>query len=84
MFKKLKTKMGKKRKEITKKVLRAQQESEQHRIARSRRKINKVANMKPGARKTIHEGLISNKTPLEVMREEYSRRKYEREKRFNK
>jgi len=49
---------------------------------RQKKKINKVANMKPGARKAISEGLIGNKKPLQVMKEEYQRRKDERERRY--
>ena len=53
---------------------------EQDKIRRQKQKINDLVNMKPGARKAIKAGLIMKKKPLEVMRDEYERRKYEREK----
>jgi len=49
-------------------------------VERAKKKANKLANMKPGARKAITEGLASRKGPMQVMKEEYERRKYEREK----
>ncbi|MBD3263560.1 MAG: hypothetical protein GF375_00475 [Candidatus Omnitrophica bacterium] len=47
---------------------------------RLKRKSEKLANMKPSARKAIVEGLATRKGPIQVMKEEYARRKYEREK----
>jgi len=51
---------------------------------RRRKKANKVANMKPGARRAIYEGLIARKGPLDVMKEEYVRRKYGRQQKQKK
>jgi len=57
--------------------------SEQQRAERLRRKNKKIKTMKDGARKAITEGLIQRKTPMQVMKDEYVRRKYEREKKYN-
>ena len=38
--------------------------------------------MKPGARRAITEGIAMHKSPLDVMREEHSRRKYERQQKY--
>lgn len=46
---------------------------------RQRVKQDKLKHMAPGARKTITQGLMTRSSPMDVMREEYNRRKYERE-----
>jgi hypothetical protein len=54
--------------------------TEQMKAERLRRRSDKLFNMKPGARKAIVEGLKLHKSPLQVMKDEYDRRKFEREK----
>ena len=54
--------------------------TEQMRAEKKRKKLNKLVHMKPGARQAIVHGMMAKKTPMEVMREEYDRRKSEREK----
>jgi hypothetical protein len=39
---------------------------------------------KPSIRQVLSEGLCLNKSPMQVMREEWERRKMEREKKYNK
>jgi len=53
--------------------------TEQMRAERLRKRIDKRIDMKPGARKTISEGIALRKSPLDVMHEEYNRRRFERE-----
>ena len=52
--------------------------TEQQKAEKLRKKQNKMVNMKPGARKAIIEGVALKKNPLDVMKDEYERRKYER------
>ena len=63
-------------------ILEARIEYEKRKAERYQRKIERINQMKPGAIKAIREGLLYNKTPLQVMREEWERRKREREKKF--
>jgi hypothetical protein len=58
--------------------------TEQMKAERLRKRHNNISNMKPGAKKAILEGLVMKKSPLDVMKEEYSRRKYERNKKYNR
>lgn len=58
----------------------ARVEYEQLRAERLREKQKRVSELPPGVKRTILEGLMYRKSPLEVMREEWDRRKYEREK----
>ena len=53
--------------------------TEQMRAEKLRRKINKRIDMKPGAGQAIVHGMAMKKSPMDVMKEEYSRRRYERE-----
>lgn len=53
---------------------------EEDKARRQKAKAKKLANMKPGAHKAISEGLALRKGPIQVMKEEAARRKYEREK----
>ena len=53
--------------------------SEQKRAEKLRKKIKNIQDAKPGAVKAIRSGLMTNAKPLEVMRREYDRRKYERD-----
>lgn len=47
---------------------------------RQRKRLHKMQNMDEGAVKAIMTGLQSKETPLSVMKQEYHRRKYERER----
>lgn len=75
-------------KKWTKKWLKIKQEvsemSEQQKAERFRKKQNKLKNMKDGTKKNflIHFDRKSN--PLVFMKDEYSRRKYERNNKYNK
>lgn len=75
----IKKKLLKKKKDMQEQMQRGRIVTEQMRAEKLRRKQNKYANMKPGARKAIHDGLVMRKSPLDVMKDEYSRRKFERE-----
>lgn len=52
----------------------------QMKAERARKKNKRIDEMQPGAVKAIAEGLRSKSSPLDVMKQEYYRRKYEREK----
>ena len=51
---------------------------------RIRKRSDNLQHMKPGARKAIIEGMAMKKNPMDVMKEEYSRRRYERENKKNR
>ena len=53
--------------------------TEQMKAEKLRKKINKRIDMKPGARQAIVHGLVMKKKPMDVMKEEYNRRRFERE-----
>lgn len=53
--------------------------TEQMKAERKRKKMNKLLHMKPGAKQALVHGMAMKKHPLEVMSEELSRRRYERE-----
>jgi len=63
---------------------RGREVTEQMRAEKLRRKINKRMNMKPGARQAIVHGIALKKNPMEVMSEEYNRRKAVREQKKKK
>ena len=52
--------------------------TEQMRADRKRKKMDNLIHMKPGARQAIVHGMMMKKNPMNVMKEEYSRRRYER------
>lgn len=56
--------------------------TEQMRAEKLRKRGERLANMKPGARRAITEGIIARKNPMDVMKEEYERRKYERQQKY--
>ena len=70
-----------KKKKLSDQMERGREVSIQKRDKRRRKKIDKLTNMKPGARQAIAHGMAMKKHPLDVMKEEYSRRRKEREKR---
>lgn len=59
-------------------VQRGREITEQMKAERIRKKQNRLINAKPGAITAIRSGLVTHANPLDVMREEYDRRKYER------
>lgn len=59
-------------------IERGRQVTLQMKAERQRKKLRKFMDMKPGARKAITEGMMSKSSPLDVMKNEYKRRKYER------
>jgi len=73
-----------KKKSMQEQMQRGRVVTEQMRAERKRKKINKLINMKPGARKAISDGIVLRKSPLDVMREEYDRRRFEREQKNKK
>ena len=58
--------------------------TEQMRAEKLRKKNNKRINMKPGPRQAIVHGIAMKKSPMDVMREELSRRRFEREQKNKK
>ena len=55
--------------------------TEQVKAEKLRKKQNRLKDAKPGAITAIRSGLVTHANPLDVMKEEYERRKYEREHR---
>jgi hypothetical protein len=58
---------------------RGRERTEQQRAEKLRRKMKRFEDLKPGVRKSIIEGRMMNKSTLDVMRDEYERRKFDRE-----
>jgi len=77
-------KLSRKKDEMVKQMRRGREVTEQMRAEKLRRKQKKLADMKPSTKRTILLGLKNRSSPLDVMKEEYSRRKYEREKKYGK
>lgn len=78
----LKDRMDEIKKKMQEQIQRGRVKSEQQRAKKLRRKDNKLANMKPGAKRAMVEGLAMKSSPLDVARNEYIRRKYERKKKY--
>jgi len=57
----------------------AKNNSAQKQADNQRKRINRLKDAKPGAITAIRSGLVTKANPLDVMKEEYNRRKYERE-----
>lgn len=76
---KLLDKMKAKKKSMQDQMQRGREVTEQMKAEKLRKKINKQLDMKPGARQAIVHGMALKKSPMDVMREEYERRRYERE-----
>lgn len=53
--------------------------TEQMRAERLRKRQSNLVDAKPGAITAIKRGMFTKANPLDVMKEEYVRRKYERE-----
>jgi len=58
---------------------RGKEVSQQMKDKKQRDKLKKAMDRKPGAIKAITDGIVLKKTPWQVMRDEYNRRKFERE-----
>lgn len=76
---KLLDKLKEKKKSMQDQMQRGRERTEQMKAERLRKKMDNLLHMKPGARQAIVHGLAMKKHPMEVMKEEYSRRKFERE-----
>ena len=76
---KLLDKLNEKKQKMLEQIQRGKERSEQEHAEKIRRKSKRLQSMKPGVRKTMHEGLAMRKKPLDVMRDEYERRKKRRE-----
>lgn len=84
MFESVKKKLEEKKKKMQKQIQRGRERTEKQRAEKLRRKANRIINMKPGAKRAIFEGLASKSNPVDVAKSEYYRRKYEREKKYNR
>ena len=60
-------------------VKRGREITEQMRAEKLRKKQSNLVDAKPGAITTIRRGLFTRADPLDLMKEEYARRKYERD-----
>lgn len=79
----LKEKMLGLREKMQKMLERGRERTEQQRAEKLRRKMKRFQDMKPGVRKTIVEGRMMNKSTLDVMKDEYEKRKFDRESKKN-
>ena len=77
-------KLREKKKSMQDQMERGRKVTEQMKAERLRKKIDKKINMKPGARQAIVHGMSMRKSPMDVMREEYDRRRFEREQKQKK
>jgi len=73
-----------KQKELSDKIMDAKVESEIIRAKKLRKKMKRINEMEPGARRTILEGLNTHKNVLDVMKDEYKRRKEVRDEKYGK
>lgn len=71
-------KLKEKKQKMQAQMDRGRKVTEQMKADKQRKKLRKAMDRKPGATKAISDGLVLKKSPLEVMKDEYSRRKYER------
>jgi len=78
----LRRKLDEKKAKMLEKIEKGKEISRQREDEHRRKKIDKIANMKQGARKTIAEGILLKKSVTDVMKETYSDRKYARENKF--
>ena len=65
-------------------IQRGREVTEQMRAEKPRKKNDWIDNTKPGSIRAIRVGLASKANPLDVMKEEYYRRKYERENKYER
>jgi len=71
-------KLKEKKRKMEAQIERGKERTIQMKAEKQRRKLDNVLHMQPGARKTIKEGYLMKKKPLDVMKEEYYRRKQKR------
>jgi len=65
-------------------IQRGREITEQMKAERARKRNKKISEMDDGALKAIMDGYRSKSNPMDVMKQEYYRRKYEREKKYGK
>lgn len=58
--------------------------TQQMKAEKLRKKMNRLTDAKPGAATTMRKGIMTHQSPIEVMKEEHSRRKYERNQKYYK
>ena len=75
----LKEKLEEKKRKMQLQIQRGRERTEQMKAEKLRKKSYNLLHMKPGARQAIVSGMMLRKSPLDVMKEEYSRRRYVRE-----
>lgn len=80
----LRAKLEEKKKQLQAMKDRGRVVTEQQKAEKKRNLKHRIKHMKPGARHAITEGLMTRSNPMTVMKQEYSRRKYEREQKYNK
>jgi len=80
----LKDKLEKKKQKLKMQMQKGQEVSEQMRAEKLRKKKQSIKNAKPSTISSVRTGLFLKQSPLEVMKVEYDRRKYERKNKFNK
>jgi hypothetical protein len=78
-----KDKLNKTKQKMQEQIQRGREITEQQRAEKLRRKADKIINMKPGAKRAIVEGFAMKSKPWDVARNEYVRRKHEREKKYH-
>ena len=76
---KLIDRLNAKRSKMQKQMRKGMEVTEQMKAEKKRKRLNKMVNMKPGARQAVVHGIVMKRKPLEVMREEYDRRRSVRE-----
>lgn len=76
---KLLDKLKEKKKKMQAQMERGRVVTEQMKADKKRKHMDNFIHMKPGARQAITYGLAMKKNPMEVMKEDYNRRRYERE-----
>lgn len=76
----LKERLAKKKADLQAQYQRGIEVTEQMKAEKLRKRKEKLGNLKPGAISSIRVGLAARSGPLDVMKGEYSRRKYERKK----
>lgn len=76
---KLLDKLKEKKKKMHAQMQRGREVTEQMKAEKVRKKMNNLLHMKPGAKQAIVHGLAMKKSPMDVMKEELYRRRYERE-----
>ena len=79
---KLLTKLKEKKDKLKEQYHRGIEVTQQMKADKLCKRMKKAKDHTPGAVKAISEGIAFKKSPLDVMKEEYERRKYEREQKY--